>query len=100
MILTTLSTGINSSVTANGNHTTAYSKPDDNLNNGLFHANGHSDGQEHQQQMATENNLILNNHNNVHQEEKEDNLHDLDMDTNVENIDNHSQIMEMVEQGK
>ena len=75
LILTTLSTGINSSVTANGNHTTAYSKPDDNLNNGLFHANGHSDGQEHQQQMATENNL--NNH-NVHQEEKEDNLHDLD----------------------
>ena len=47
--------------------------------------------------MATENNL--NNH-NVHQEEKEDNLHDLDMDTNVQNNEDHSQIMEMVEQGK
>ena len=47
--------------------------------------------------MATENNLILNNHNNVHQEEKEDNLHDLDMDTNVQNNEDHSQIMEMVE---
>ena len=50
--------------------------------------------------MATENNLVLNNHNNVHQEEKEDNLHDLDMDTNVQNNEDHSQIMEMVEQGK
>ena len=48
--------------------------------------------------MATENNLVLNNH-NVHQEEKEDNLHDLDMDTNVQNNEDHSQIMEMVEQG-
>ena len=49
--------------------------------------------------MAAENNLVLNNH-NVHQEEKEDNLHDLDMDTNVQNNEDHSQIMEMVEQGK
>ena len=48
--------------------------------------------------MATENNLVLNNH-NVHQEAKEDNLHDLDMDTNVQNNEDHSQIMEMVEQG-
>ena len=47
--------------------------------------------------MATENNL--NNH-NVHQEEKEDNLHDLEMDTTAQNNDDHSQIMEMVEQGK
>ena len=62
-------------------------KPDDNLNNGLFHANGHSDGQEHQQQMATENNL--NNH-NVHQEEKEDNLHDLDQGNLLRSIDNCS----------
>ena len=49
--------------------------------------------------MVAENNLVLNNH-NVHQEEEEDNLHDLDMDTNVQNNEDHSQIMEMVEQGE
>ena len=65
----TLFSGTNSSVTANGSHT-QYSEPDDNLNNGLLHAN-----------EQDENNLL--------DDQQEKNLSDFEGDQNQDEGDDN-----------